>query len=79
MSEKGRQLDLTSASSRQLAAPAEAKNRYLGIHFACCDVYTRVYANQLQTAYVGHCPRCAKRIQLQIGAGGTDCRFFTAH
>jgi len=29
----------------------------LGVHFACCSVYARVYVNQQCTHYVGHCPR----------------------
>lgn len=78
MPEKGRQLDLTSAAGPQIAGQAENKNRFLGIHFTCCDVYSRVYPNCENTAYVGHCPRCAKPIRLQIGSGGTDSRFFTA-
>ncbi len=78
MSEKGRQLDLTSAATPQAEQTAGDK-RFLGVHFACCDIYTRIYPNREKTAYVGNCPRCAKRIHLGIGEGGTDSRFFTAH
>ena len=53
-------------------------SRFLGVHFACCDAYSRVYANRAGTAYVGHCPRCAKRVQFAIGPGGTEARFFVA-
>jgi hypothetical protein len=53
--------------------------RYVGVHFNCCDVYTRIYINRQQTAYVGHCPRCSRRVELKIGPGGTDARFFTVH
>lgn len=52
--------------------------RFVGIHFVCCDVYSRIYVNRPGTAYIGNCPRCAKRIELKIGPGGTDQRFFTA-
>ncbi len=76
MPQKGQQLDLTSDAKPQAADSSRVGSRFLGIHFVCCDVYSRVYANREQTAYVGHCPRCAKRIQLQIGSGGTDSRFF---
>ena len=51
--------------------------RFVGVNFACCDVYTRVYVNRDQTAYEGNCPKCAKRVRLKIGPGGTDSRFFT--
>ena len=55
-----------------------ASRRFVGVNFACCDVYTRVYVNRDQTAYEGNCPKCAKRVRLKIGPGGTDSRFFTA-
>jgi hypothetical protein len=37
-----------------------------------------VYVNRDETAYDGNCPRCAKRVRLRIGPGGTNARFFTA-
>ena len=52
---------------------------FLGVHFACCSVYARVYVNRSGTHYVGFCPRCARRVTFQIGPGGTDHRFFTAY
>ena len=50
----------------------------MGVQFKCCDVYSRVYINRDETAYEGNCPKCAKRVRLAIGPGGTDSRFFTA-
>jgi len=79
MPQKGQQLDLTSDDDLAEASRSRVGNRFLGIHFVCCDVYSRVYANREQTAYVGNCPRCAKRVQLKIGSGGTDSRFFKAY
>jgi hypothetical protein len=58
--------------------PADKNRRFVGVHFVCCDVYTRVYVNRDQTAYEGNCPKCARRVTLRIGPGGTDARFFTA-
>ena len=55
-----------------------AGRKFVGVHFICCDLYTRVYINNDQTAYEGNCPKCAHRVRLQIGPGGTDSRFFTA-
>jgi len=84
----GERLDLSSdpdgdAPDRQAAgdAPGETRElrRFVGVTFACCGVYARVYVNQERTAYEGNCPRCAKRITLKIGPGGTDSRFFTAY
>ncbi len=77
----GELLDLASPAPPPLGAVADHRreaSQFLGVHFACCDAYSRVYANRAGTAYVGHCPRCAKRVQFMIGPGGTDARFFTA-
>jgi len=77
---KGKQIDLISDVS--LAAGNAGGNSdgrpFLGVHFACCEVYSRVYLNREETHYLGNCPRCAKQVRFQVGSGGTDCRFFTA-
>ena len=77
MDDKGRHLDLSSGEEPRRSTEAEA-GKFLGVHFECCDVYSRVYPNRDATAYVGHCPKCAKRVQFLIGAGGTSDRFFRA-
>ncbi|QDU97672.1 hypothetical protein [Lignipirellula cremea] len=60
--------------------PAESTARpFVGVQFACCSVYCRVYRNRQADAYEGRCPRCAKPIRLKIGAGGVSSRFFTVH
>jgi hypothetical protein len=75
----GENLDLTSEVANAAHGEAgRAGRRFVGVHFVCCDVYSRVYVNNDETAYVGNCPKCAKRVTLQIGSGGTDARFFTA-
>jgi hypothetical protein len=77
----GEHLDLTDdptgSGGRQRQPPASGR-RFVGVHFVCCDVYTRVYINRDETAYEGRCPKCAKKVRLEIGPGGTDSRFFTA-
>jgi len=54
------------------------KRKFLGVHFQCCNVYSRAYLNKEQTAYKGACPRCGKRVEMKVGPGGTDNRFFSA-
>ena len=54
-------------------------NKFLGVHYECCNVYARAYVNKEKTAYTGSCPRCGKRVKVAIGPGGTDNRFFSAH
>jgi hypothetical protein len=76
----GENLDLSSGRDPEVTpASGGSARRYLGVRFACCEVYARVYVNRTGTAYEGHCPRCSKPIRIQIGPGGTDCRFFTAY
>jgi hypothetical protein len=64
------------------AAPQHAEQTagrpFVGVQFECCGVYSRIYRNAQATAYVGHCPRCAQRVQIAIGPGGGTARFFTA-
>jgi hypothetical protein len=76
----GEYLDLTNdpQGHGQTSGDGRSGRRFVGVHFLCCDVYARVYVNRQQTAYEGHCPRCAKPVRLRIGPEGTDARFFIA-
>ncbi len=51
---------------------------FIGVMFKCCNVYTRIYINKARTAYTGHCPKCAAKIEIKIAPGGSDARFWTA-
>lgn len=78
----GEHLDLSSdvpspAAPRPEDGPARP---FLGIRFACCDVYARIYLNRDGTAYQGVCPKCLlKRVSIRVGPGGTTARFFTVY
>jgi hypothetical protein len=75
----GENLDLSSGGpDASRSGAAHVRREFVGVHFICCDVYSRIYINCSHTAYEGNCPKCAKRVRLRIDPGGTDSRFFTA-
>ena len=51
---------------------------WISVFWKCCGAYSRVYRNPEGTMYVGHCPKCMKRVQAKVGKGGTSKRFFEA-
>jgi hypothetical protein len=56
-----------------------AGRKFLGISFACCGVYSRIYINDDSTAYQGNCPKCSRRVEVLIAHDGKDTRFITAY
>ena len=78
----GEHIDISSESAdlKGGAAPQVGggtnDHRFLGVHFVCCDVYSRIYLNHHQRAYVGNCPKCARQVRFRISPDGTDARFF---
>jgi len=67
---------MTDESPKDNALPPR---EYLGIMFECCRVYSHIYRNKAADAYVGWCPRCAKKVAIPISPLGTDCRFFKVY
>lgn len=59
-------------------ATDHSKRPFISIMFDCCRVFTRVYRRPEATAYVGWCPRCGRKVEVKVGAGGTSCRVFRA-
>ena len=86
MGEKQKRLDIVLESDGTLrdasATPASAEQAgdrpWIGIHFQCCGIYTRVYRQREATSYEGRCPRCAAKVSLRVGPDGVASRVFTA-
>lgn len=73
----GEHVDITSEVPERASVRTTGR-RFVGIYFACCGVYSRIYVNAQGTAYVGYCPRCCGRVELEVGPHGTTQRFFSA-
>jgi hypothetical protein len=70
-------LDLSTAAAQSNEAPSTPVARpFLGVRFACCGVYQRVYRSADGSSYQGRCPRCGKQVKFTVGPGGTDVRQF---
>ena len=78
----GENLDLSSwgrepePNPRDGAGAPVQRPRFVGIHFQCCRVYSRVFVNQQGTAYVGNCPRLWAESDIENRAGRNGCPFF---
>ena len=67
-------MEASSEKTRKRREP----RKYLGVHFECCGVYQRIYLNKAETAFVGWCPRCTRRVEVKVSPTGTTDRFFSA-
>ena len=56
-----------------------AGRRWIGVHFECCGIYTRIYRNADATAYQGFCPKCNRAVKVAVGPNGTSTRLFRAN
>jgi len=63
----------------QSSEQSPQKRKFLGINFRCCNIYARIYVNKEGTAYDGRCPKCGKKVHVQIGGEGVSNRFFDAY
>lgn len=61
---------------REGAGGARRPRPFIGVHFECCGVYTRVYRRPGEVQYVCRCPRCLRAVLVRVGEGGTSERFF---
>jgi hypothetical protein len=74
-------VELSNAAAADGSPPRTSANTpagrpFISVHFACCNVYLRIYRSADGTAYRGRCPRCGKAVHFAVGEGGTDSRVF---
>lgn len=69
----------TGATPDVSDAQSSSSRPFIGVRFACCDVYTRIYRSEDGREYRGRCPRCGKPVHFAVGPGGTDARTFVVH
>jgi len=67
---------MENISAKKKNSAQGQRRPYIGIFWECCKVYSRIYLNKNETAYVGWCPRCSKRVQLNVSPAGSKSRFF---
>lgn len=55
------------------------QRQFVGVLMKCCRTYVRAYLNAHQDAFVGWCPRCAAKVEIEaVEEGGSTSRFFEA-
>jgi hypothetical protein len=70
-------LDVAGLGRPERSDETPAKGRpFLGLKFNCCGTYQRVYRSDDGKWYRGRCPKCLKPVEIRVGAGGSDSRFF---
>jgi hypothetical protein len=57
-------------------ANGSSSRPYVGVHFACCGVYLRIYRSADEKHYRGRCPKCGVPVNFVVGEGGTAARTF---
>jgi hypothetical protein len=69
-------LEVTGLSQPDAGGKSPAARPFLGVKFACCGTYQRLYLSADGNVYRGRCPRCMKPVEFKVGPGGSDSRFF---
>ncbi|MFM1919646.1 MAG: hypothetical protein RLZZ303_1280 [Candidatus Hydrogenedentota bacterium] len=65
--------------SAESSPGANTPRPWIGMHWKCCHVYSRVYLNHAETHFAGNCPRCGAPVRLRAVRGaGSEERFWTA-
>jgi hypothetical protein len=65
-----------SAEAGNSEGSAGTTRPFVSVHFACCNVYLRIYRSADGKHYRGRCPRCGVPVNFVVGEGGTEARTF---
>ncbi len=60
------------------AAVGATTRRWIGIHFECCGVYTRLYRKADANRYEGKCPHCHAPVRVRVSPDGVSTSFIRA-
>ncbi len=76
----GREIDVISSADPEPAAEgaAESARPWIGIHFECCGMYTRISRQPEASEYEGRCPKCGLPIRVGVGPDGVRTRLLRA-
>lgn len=72
--------DPTTPAASPQQGGATSGRPFLRVHFACCNVYLRIYRSESPTPhYAGACPKCARTVRFTISSTGSASRDFTVY
>ncbi len=76
----GRHLDITICDGGESgrADSGDHVRPWIGVHFECCNCYTRIYRRPDVAQYAGRCPRCGRTVTVEVGPEGVSARIFRA-
>lgn len=60
------------------AAGVSGDRFWIGIHFECCCVYTRLYRSANADRYEGRCPKCRTPVTVRVSPEGVSTSFIRA-
>jgi hypothetical protein len=55
-----------------------ASRPYIGVLFACCGVYARIYRRPDRKIYQARCPKCLRTVRVRVAKDGINARLFRA-
>ena len=78
----GREIDVISSADPGASTDGTDANKagrpWIGIHFECCGVYTRISRRPEAKEYEGRCPKCGLAIRVGVGPDGVRTRLLRA-